>query len=111
MGKVSENSIRIKLTKTIKEQFGIIHWKGINTDIVDSIDNIQPTLSNDFKYEGSGEYEFSAHISFMVKENDNASDMHKETYAINPPCKMTIKESEMDFDIEIVSTIFLQRKY
>ena len=111
MGKITEISIRKKLIETIKKEFDFLPWVGIDTNMVVSVDDIQPILSNDFKYEGSDEYEFSAHISFMVKENNNDLNMHKETYAIYPPCKMSIKESEISFDIEILTTIFLQRKW
>ena len=66
---------------------------------------------NDFEYEGSGEYEFSAQISFWVKYPDNANELRNESYRIFPNCKVSIKETEGGFTTEIIPPIYLQKSY
>lgn len=109
MGKMTADAIRIKLSQIIRDQVFDLHWNGINIETVDKIDNVQPILSNDFRYEGSGEYEFSAHVSFMVKETNNEYGTHRESFRISPCCKMSIKEKDDDFNIEIPFPISLQK--
>ena len=109
MGKITAEAIRIKLSQIIRDQMFELQWNGIKTETVDKIDNVQPILSNDFQYEGSGEYEFSAHIAFMVKEANNEYGTHRESYRISPCCNMSIKEMENDFNIEIPVPISLQK--
>ena len=108
MGKVTEDAIRAKLKKQIKEQFEDLEWIGIDKACVCNIDSIQPFLAKNFKYEGFGEYDFSAEIGFMVKERNNEFGSHREFYRIYPLCKMRIEESKLDFDIAIISPIYLQ---
>ena len=98
MGKITAEAIRIKLSQIIRDQMFELQWNGIKTETVDKIDNVQPILSNDFQYEGSGEYEFSAHIAFMVKEANNEYGTHRESYRISPCCNMSIKEMENNLE-------------
>lgn len=109
MGRITADAIRIRISQIIRNQMSEFQWNGINIDTVDKIDNVQPILSHDFQYEGRGEYEFSAHINFMVKEANNDYGTHRESYRISPCCKMAIKEVENDFNIEILSPIPLQK--
>jgi hypothetical protein len=111
MGKVTCDAIKFKLAQKIKVEFLDLEWKGVDVRIVESIDSLQPILASDFRYEGHGEYEFSGDINFMVKDKNTQNDSHREFYRIYPCCKMYIKEKEDDFDIEISSSIFLQKKF
>lgn len=109
MGKITVDCIRMKLAQMMQTQIPDLQWKGINIDIVTEIENVQPILSNDFHYEGSGEYEFSGHIAFMVKDTNNEYGTHREKYRIFPCSKMSIKEVEDGFNIDITSPILLQK--
>ena len=109
MGKITADAIRLKLSKIIREQTSELQWNGIDTKMIEKVDNVQPVLANGFQYEGSGEYEFSAHVSFMVKETNTEFGMHRESYKISPFCKMSINEIDNDFNIDIISPIPLQK--
>lgn len=102
MGKVTEGAILAKLIRLIKGQFRELNWQGINITKVKDVEWVEPTLGN-FKYEGCGEYEFSAHIRFLVKDTNNESGMHSEIHEIYHPCKISIEESKQDFDVTITS--------
>ena len=72
MGKVTNAAIKIKLINEIRENWREKEWQGINFDMIQSLEKVEPTLSPDFRYEGSGEeYKFSADIYFMIKEKNN----------------------------------------
>ena len=109
MGRITADAIRIRISQIIRNQMHELQWNGIKIEIVEKIDYVQPILSNDFKYEGSGDYDFSGHIAFMVKEANNEYGTHREKYKISPCCKMSIKEMEDDFKIEIPFPISLQK--
>ena len=111
MGKVTEDAIRAKLKKQIKEQFEDLEWIGIDKACVCNIDSIQPFLAKNFKYEGFGAYDFSAEIGFMVKEINNEFGSHREFYRVFPFSKMVIQECDKDFNIKIISPILLQKNY
>ena len=111
MGKVTCDAIKLKLAQKLKTRFSELEWIGVDLTEVKSIDFLQPILPNDFIYEGCGEYEFSADIHLMIKDENSENDSHKEFYRIDPCSKMCIKETDDDFDIEILSSIFLQKKF
>ena len=76
--------------------------------MIHNIENVAPILI-DFQYEGSGDYLFSADISFMVKEQNNPFGMHRERFRIFPRSKMSIIETDIDFNIEVSSLLPLQK--
>ena len=102
MGKVTESAILAKLIRIIKRQFYEQHWQGLDITRVKEVEWVEPTLGN-FKYEGCGEYTFSAHIRFLVKGINDESGEHSEIHEIYPPCKIYIEESKQDFDVAIAS--------
>lgn len=110
MGLVTVEAIKVKLSKYIREYWINLPWNGIDINTVDELDKVSPILNDNFRYEGQGEYDFSADISFMVKEVNNPYGSHREQYRIYPFCKMSIEELDNDFKIEITSSIILQRK-
>ena len=110
MGFVTVEAIKIKLSKHIREYWRNLPWDGIDINTVNDLDQVSPILNDNFRYEGQGEYDFSADISFMVKEVHNPYGSHREQYRIFPFCKISIKELYNDFTIEITSSIMLQRR-
>ena len=111
MGKVTQEAIRTAIIQEFRNDWRKLEWRGINIDIVDGIERVEPTLAADFKYEGSGEYEFSAQISFWVKHPENADELHNKSYRIFPCCKVSIKETEDGFRTKIILPIHLQKLY
>ena len=111
MGKVTQEAIRTAIIQELRNDWRKLEWRGINIDIVDGIERVEPTLAADFKYEGSGEYEFSAQISFWVKYPENADELHNKSYRIFPCCKVSIKETEDCFKTKIILPIHLQKLY
>lgn len=110
MGKVTNAAIKIKLINEIRENWKEKEWQGINFDMIQSLEKVEPTLSPDFRYEGSGEeYKFSADIYFMIKEKNNPFGADRKTYRIHPYCKMLIEETGDDFNVKITSPIPLQK--
>lgn len=110
MGFVTVDAIKVKLSKYIREHWRNLPWNGIDMDMVHDLDEVSAIINDRFRYEGQGEYEFSADISFMVKEVNNPFGTHRKLYRIFPFCKMSIEESDNDFKIEITSSIILQRR-
>lgn len=108
MGKVTADAIRTRLMHLIRNSWKELQWKGINVDMIHNIENVAPILI-DFQYEGSGDYLFSADISFMVKEQNNPFGMHRERFRIFPHSKMSIIETDIDFNIEVSSQLPLQK--
>ena len=111
MGKITPEAIRTALIQELRNDWRQLEWRRINVDMVDSIERVEPTLAADFKYEGSGEYEFSAQISFWLKDPEHADDFHNESYRIFPCCKVSIKETEGGFITNIIPPIHLQKLY
>lgn len=111
MGKVTQDAIHTKLIQKIHSEWKSLRWIGINVDMIDDIERVEPTLAVDFKYEGSGEYDFSARISFWVKNSEHADDLHNLSYRIFPSCKVFIQETEGGFTTNIVPPIYLQKSY
>lgn len=108
MGKVTADAIRTRLIRLISNSWMELRWEGINIDMIHSIETVAPILI-DFQYEGSGDYKFSADISFMVKEQNNPFGMHRERFRIFPHSKMSIIETDIDFNIEVSSQLPLQK--
>ena len=108
MGKVTADAIRTRLMHLIRNSWKELQWKGINVDMIHNIENVAPILI-DFQYEGSGDYLFSADISFMVKEQNNPFGMHRERFRIFPHSNMSIIETDIDFNIEVSSQLPLQK--
>ena len=100
MGKVTEHAILLRLIRIIKDQFKNLQWQGVNITRVKEVEWLEPTLGN-FKYEGSGEYNFSARIKFLVTDQNKETEAHSEIHEINPPGKIIIEESKQDFEITI----------
>lgn len=98
MGKVTANAIRAKLIQVIRRDWKALKWAKLDLDRMNKIENLEVVLANDFQYEGRGEYQFSAHISFMAKGTNGES---KEFYRIFPYTKMFIEETEDDFNIDL----------
>ena len=111
MGKITCDAIKLKLAQKLKTQFSALEWIGVDITEVKSIDFLQPILSGDFMYEGRGEYDFSADVHLMIRDKNSENDFHKEFYRIYPCCKMYIEETDDDFDVEILSSIWLQKKF
>ena len=110
MGKVTENAIKIKLINEIRDNWRNLEWQGVNLDLIENLEKVEPTLSSDFRYEGSGEeYEFSANVYFMVKENINQNGMDRRLYKIFPYSKMLIEETGDDFKVIITKPIPLHK--
>lgn len=107
MGKISENNIRSKLVDIIRTQFMQIDWKGITLKDVISIERLTILLSDKFKYEGKGTYDFYISISLMEKINEENS--HCVKYRTNSPCKMIINETEDNFEVEIIEPIIINK--
>lgn len=111
MGKVTPDAIRTALIQELRIDWRKLEWRGINVDMVGGIEKVELTLANDFKYEGSGEYEFSAQISFWVKNSGDAVEFHNESYRTSPYCKVSIKETEGGCTTKIIPPIHLQKSY
>ena len=110
MGKVTNTAIKIKLINEIRENWRDLEWQGINLDQIQYLEKVEPTLSPDFRYEGSGEeYKFSANVYFMIKGNADLNGMDRRSYTIFPYCKMLIEEIGNDFNIKITTPIPLQK--
>ena len=108
MGKVTADAIRTRLMHLIRNSWKELQWEGINVDMIHNIENVAPILI-DFQYEGSGDYLFSADISFMVKEQNNPLGTHRERYRVFPYSTMSIKEGENNFKTDIITPIPLQK--
>lgn len=110
MGKVTEDAIKIKLINEIRDNWRELEWQGIDLDSIQDLERVEPTLSTDFRYEGSGEeYKFSAKVYFMIKGNAELNGMVRRVYAIFPYCKMLIEEVGDDFNVKITTPIPLHK--
>ena len=110
MGKVTNDTIRKKLLHEIRENWRELKWQGINLDTIKDLEKVEPILSDDFRYEGSGEeYKFSANIYFMVTEPNNQFGVNRKSYRIFPNCKMSIRETDDDFIVKITEPILLHK--
>lgn len=110
MGKVSNNAIKIKLLHEIRKNWRELKWQGINLDTIKALEKVEPILSDDFRYEGSGEeYKFSANVYFMVTKQNNPNGEDRKFYRIFPDCKMSITEIGDDFVIKITEPILLHK--
>ena len=108
MGKVTNDAIRIKLLTEIRNDWEKLEWQVPNLDMIQDFEKVEPILSDDFRYEGSGEeYKFSAHVYFMVKEPNNPFGANRKSYRIFPDCKMSIEEIGDDFKVKIIEPIHL----
>ena len=109
MGKITCDAIKLKLAQKLKKKIENLECKGIDVLRIKSIESFQVFLSRDFQYEGRGEYAFSADIKFMIKEENSENDFHSEIYRVSF-CKMFIEETAIDFEVEIVDPMILQKK-
>ena len=110
MGKITNDTIRVKLINEFRNNWREFEWQGINLDTIKDLEKVEPILSDDFRYEGSGEeYKFSANIYFMVKEINNPFGEDRKSYRIFPYCKMLIEEIGDDFKIRVTTPITLQK--
>ena len=108
MGKITNEAIRIKLLHEIRDNWRKLEWQIPNLDMIQDFEKVEPILSTDFRYEGSGEeYKFSANVYFMVKEPNNAFGVNRKSYRIFPDCKMSIEETGDDFKVKIIEPIHL----
>lgn len=98
MGKVTANAIRAKIIQVIRRDWKTLKWVKLDIDRMQKIESLEVALANDFQYEGHGEYQFSAHISFMAKVTNGGN---REFYKISPYAKMFIEETEDDFNIDL----------
>ena len=108
MGKVTPDAIRIRLTQTIRNNWKILEWKGINIDQITDIDKVDAVLRADFQYSGKDTYDFYAHIRFLETYPDNKSNQHIQSYETMNG-QMEIEELNEDFTITIMSPIILHR--
>lgn len=110
MGKVTNDAIRIKLLHEIRDNWRKLEWQVSDLVIIQDFEKAEPILSDDFRYEGSGEeYKFSGNVYFMTKESNNPFGVNRKSYRIVPDCKMSIRETDDGFTVKIIEPIPLQQ--
>lgn len=114
MGIVTKEEVCNRLKALIEKDYLNYNWIGVKMDNVSSIERVSVNITDDTFYSGSGDYYFSGIVSFMINtvfEDNKPIGRDLRRFTITPPCKMTIQESNNDFEIKIIETIHVTPHY